>query len=158
MLEKVISGGQTGADRAGLDAAKALGIPTGGTAPKGWRICLPDGSDGSDPSLASLGLVEHESFEYPPRTIQNVLDSDGTVWFGYPDSPGGKLTLSTCEKHFKQVIVNPTPSQLRDWIEISKIKVLNVAGSRESEFNPHIYRDTYNTLVSVLSMSYQGPR
>jgi hypothetical protein len=55
MIEKLISGGQTGADRAGLEAAKALGIATGGTAPKGWRIENPDGTSGSDPSLAEFG-------------------------------------------------------------------------------------------------------
>jgi hypothetical protein len=122
-LQKLISGGQAGADRAGLDAAKALGIPTGGTAPKGWRICLPDGSDGSDPSLAELGLVEHALREYPPRTRQNVADSDGTVWFGYVDSPGGKLTVRTCRKLKKPYLVEPkSVIEFIDWVEPTILK------------------------------------
>jgi len=80
--KKVISGGQTGADFAGLMAAKNCGIPTGGTAPKGYRICNPDGSDGENPDLKQFGLIEHESLEYKPRAIKNVQDSDETIWFG----------------------------------------------------------------------------
>jgi hypothetical protein len=74
MLTKIISTGLTAADRAALEAAVELCIPTGGTAPKGWRIQNYDGSTGSDPELAQFGLVEHESAEYPPRTRQNVAD------------------------------------------------------------------------------------
>jgi hypothetical protein len=142
-LKKIISGGQTGADRAGLDAAKLIGLQTGGTAPKGWRVCLLDGSDGSDESLKYLGLTEHSSPEYPPRTKQNVLDADGTVWFGYKDSPGGQLTIKCCNDCNKALIINPTSRQLRDWVLSEKISTLNVAGNRLSSDNPTIYRDTF---------------
>ena len=63
MLTKIISGGQTGVDAAALRAAKAVGIPTGGTAPKGWLT-----EDGPAPWLAEYGLVESDSPFYPPRT------------------------------------------------------------------------------------------
>lgn len=151
-LEKIISGGQTGADRAGLEAAKFLGIPTGGTAPKGWRICLEDGSNGSDPSLADFGLVEHTSHEYRPRTIANVKNSDGTVWFGFADSPGGILTINTAVKSNKPFVINPSPEELRSWIAKNNIKILNVAGNRKSAQNPDIYDRTFRTLVDAMEV------
>ena len=152
-ITKLVSGGQTGADAAGLQAAFDLGIPTGGTAPKGWRICLPDGSNGSNPELGTkFGLVEHHSYEYPPRTRLNVLHSNGTVWFGYAESPGGKLTVNTCIKQCKPYILNPTAQQLADWALENKISVLNVAGNRQSEFNPDISTITYNTVTEALKL------
>lgn len=147
--EKIISGGQTGADKAGLTAAQSLGIATGGTAPKGWRICLPDGTDGSDPDLAEFGLIEHTSREYPPRTQKNVADSDGTVWFGYADSPGGKLTIATCKQLRKPCLVDPTPQALRSWLAQHQIATLNVAGNRESKQNPDVYDKTYSAIVTA---------
>ena len=152
VLKKIISGGQTGADTAGLDAARYLGIETGGTVPKGWRICLPNGSDGSNPNLADYGLVEHTSREYPPRTIQNVKDSDGTVWFEHPYSAGGKLTLRTCRDNKKPYLVNPSPLMLRHWIKEHSIECLNVAGNRDSTQNPTVYQDTYRCIVSALAV------
>lgn len=148
-VSKIISGGQTGADLAGLTAAVALGIETGGTAPKGWRICLENGSNGSNPFLADFGLVEHESHEYRPRTIQNVQDSDGTVWFGYTKSPGGKLTIRTAKKFNKFLIINPTSELLKQWIISNKIKILNVAGNRVSPLNPDAFEKTYQILIDA---------
>jgi hypothetical protein len=157
VIEKIISGGQTGADVAGLDAARLAGIPTGGTAPKGWRICLEDGSDGADPELESFGLVEHESSEYPPRTIKNIEDSDGTVWFGYTDSPGGKLTINTCAKLKKPCLINPRASELKIWAEESNIKILNVAGNRKSASNPEIYDSTFMTIYNAFRETEPRP-
>ena len=148
-LKKIISGGQTGADLAGIEAAQYCGILTGGTAPKRWRVCNPDGSDGSNPLLAAYGLTEHSSREYKPRTIKNVLDSDGTVWYGFEDSPGGKLTLSTAKKSGKPAIVNPSTEQLRSWVAENQIQTLNVAGNRESSFNPNIYREVYDAICEA---------
>ena len=161
MIEKIISGGQTGADRAGLDAAALLKIPTGGTAPKGFRICNYDGTDGSDPSLANLGLVEHPLSSYPPRTKQNVLDSHGTVWFGFSKSPGGVLTIKTCKTEGKPVLILETPftkdleKRFINWIQNNNIKILNVAGNRHSKFNPDIYQCVFDFLISVFS-NYEG--
>lgn len=157
MLKQIISGGQTGADWAGLMAAVALGIETGGTAPNGWRICLPDGSDGSNPGLADFGLVEHESRDYPPRTIQNVRDADGTVWFGYADSLGGKLTLSTAKKLNKPCIVDPEPEELRQWVVDNNIQVLNISGNRTSKLNPEIFETVYQIIVSAFSKFRSNP-
>ena len=149
MLEKLISGGQTGADRAGLEAAKRLGIPTGGTAPKGWRVCLPDGSEASDPTLAEFGLTEHPSREYASRTRQNVVDSDGTVWFGSLDSSGARTTFDAIADYNKPSITNPSPLALRQWLQREGIKVLNVAGNRQS-VNPGLFETTYAALLEAL--------
>lgn len=148
-----MSGGQTGANAAGLQAAFDLGIPTGGTAPRGWRICLPDGSDGSNPELGTkFGLVEHPSYWYTARTRKNVEDSDGTVWFGYDKSPGARLTLGTATIKNKPFLVNPTAQQLADWALEKKISVLNIAGSRVSSFNPDIASVVYNTVTEALKI------
>lgn len=151
MIEQVVSGGQNGADVAGLAAAHALGIATGGTAPKGFRVCNFDGTNCSNPELGSkYGLVESPYYDYKPRTIKNVEDSDGTVWFGYTESPGGKLTISTAKKLQKPLIVNPTVEQLVEWCLDNEIIVLNVAGNRASSFNPDIYDTTYYVVYSAL--------
>lgn len=149
--KKIVSGGQNGSDLAGLEAAKKLGIPTGGTAPKGWRVQDYDGNETSNPQLADFGLVESDSREYRDRTIKNVEDSDGTVWFGYTESPGGKLTISTAKKLKKPIIINPDPEALRVWVNSQNIAVLNVAGNRASAFNPGIYNEVFNAIVLAFS-------
>ena len=84
MIKKIISGGQTGADRAALDTAIKIGIPQGGWIPKG-RITeegpLPD----------KYQLQEMSSDSYPERTEQNVIDSDGTLIISRGPLTGGSL-------------------------------------------------------------------
>lgn len=145
-LTTIISGGQNGADLAGLVAAKILGINTGGTAPKGYRVQDYDGNDTLNPTLAEYGLIEHRSSGYKPRTIANVEDSDGTLWVGYTASPGGKLTISTAKRLNKPLIINPFAPDLYKWVEDNNIAVLNVAGNRVSSFNPTIF-DTVKQLI-----------
>jgi hypothetical protein len=131
MLDRVISGGESGVDQAALRAARAAGIPTGGTAPKGWET-----EDGPVPWLADSGLVECAEPGYPPRTIANVHGSDGTLWLGATNSPGGRLTIATARAAGRPLrIVEPgvtTPSDVRRWLAEEGVKVLNVAGNRES--------------------------
>lgn len=92
MILRVISGGQTGVDQAALRAAAACGLATGGYAPKGWLT-----EDGPDRRLlAGFGLTEHPSPDYPTRTAANVSVATGCLWFGAPDTPGGKLTRRLC--------------------------------------------------------------
>lgn len=151
--EKIISGGQTGADQAGLDAAILLGIPTGGTAPKGCLIQDEHGNDISCPELVTkYGLKEHHLAGYPHRTIQNVADSYGTVWVGYDRSPGGKLTIKTCKEMARPYIVNPSPEQLRLFVTQYNVKVLNVAGNRQSVTNPNIYDRTFSLIYSAFNL------
>lgn len=98
MAGRVVSGGQTGADQAGLRAARSVGIPTGGWAPAGWMT-----EDGPAPRLAGFGLVELAEGGYPERTRANARDSTATVWFGNPDSTGGRTTLRACYRLGKPV-------------------------------------------------------
>lgn len=148
MLEKIISGGQTGADQGGLEAAKVLGLKTGGTAP---RLYMTE--NGTCLKLKDIyDLVEgpYDPKIYPMRTRKNIEDSDGTLLVGNVDSPGSKLTLRYCKELNKPVIINPGTTYvflrwLRDW----DVKILNVAGNRESK-QPGIQAMTKNFLTLSL--------
>lgn len=131
-LKKVISGGQTGMDQLGLRKAREAGIPTGGTAPLLYMT-----EDGPNPSLREeYGLKEHTARGYPPRTWQNVIDSDATVLFGDVESAGSKETIKYCKKANKPYIVNPTSAKLLCFLLEHRIGVLNVAGNRGSKCTP----------------------
>jgi hypothetical protein len=94
-VSKIVSGGQTGADRGGLDAAIELGIPHGGWCPKGRKA-----EDGAIP--LTYDLTETGSADYRVRTEKNVLDSDATAIFTCGELSGGsKLTADLAEKHGK---------------------------------------------------------
>ena len=93
MIEKIISGGQTGADIAGLKFARDNGIPTGGSAPKGFMT-----ETGSRPELRDLYNLRELNGSYMDRTIRNVMDADGTVIFAEKMTDGSQLTLDTCIK------------------------------------------------------------
>jgi hypothetical protein len=129
---RILSGGQSGADQAGWRAARAAGIPTGGSMPRGFLT-----EDGPRPEFAELyGAVDLQSPTYPPRTRKNVEDSDATVWFGNPLTMGGVETGHACETARKPLLVIvpgvTRPSDLAAWIIKSNIRTLNVAGNRES--------------------------
>jgi hypothetical protein len=99
MLAKIISGGQTGVDRAALDVARELGLPCGGWCPKGRRA-----EDGPIP--ARYPLVETASASYPQRTRQNVLDADGTLILTMtPPTGGTALTIRIAEGNDKPYLV-----------------------------------------------------
>ena len=150
MIKKIFSGGLTGADRAGLDAGKFLKIPTGGYCPKGFLT-----ETGYDLSLKSYGLVETESGIYEERTMKNVLSCDGTVIFCNEDAEGNIIGLGTafthqlCLQYKKPVIKNPSAKQFIEWIKKNKIRILNVAGNRESQ-SPGIYNRTKKFLIKNL--------
>jgi hypothetical protein len=96
----IISGGQTGADQAGLSAARTLKLPTGGWAPKGWMT--EDGPD--EDLLKSYGLREHNS-GYRERTISNVKAADITIIISRKwKSPGTVLTMNACRRANKPFI------------------------------------------------------
>lgn len=133
MVEKIISGGQTGADVAGLFAAVGLHLKTGGWMPKGFRTL-----QGDSPSMEEkFGMKESFSRNYPPRTKMNVHESDGTVRFASNlQSPGEICTLKAIKalkKPYFDVDVKNPPSKesFRKWIEKHDIKTLNVAGNSE---------------------------
>jgi hypothetical protein len=133
LLQRVISGGQTGADRAALAAAKAASIATGGWMPKGFRA-----QDGPRPEFAAFyGVREHTSARYPPRTALNVKESDATLRFATEwASPGEVLTQRMCERYGKpHMDVTPggpiTPADVVEWLVRNNVRVLNVAGNTE---------------------------
>jgi len=127
MYIKIISGGQTGVDRAALEVAQEMGYPTGGFAPKGFRT-----ENGPDLSLKKFGLIETSSYHYRVRTELNIEEADGTVLFGLMRSPGSFMTIRLCKEHKKPFLINPDPNTLKVWIAHNNIQVLNVAGNRIS--------------------------
>ena len=130
--QRVISGGQTGADQAGLIAARRFGIPTGGWTPKDFLT-----SAGPAPELArEFGLQEH-SGGYADRTEANVRLADGTLRFAASfETLGEKCTLKWLLHHGKPYLdidraAPPPVEEVTAWIKKHNIKVLNVAGNVE---------------------------
>lgn len=138
----IISGGQTGVDRAALDFALVHGIAHGGWCPK-WR----DSEDGLIPE--QYRLTEHDSEGYSGRTRANVQDSDATLLIARGKlTPGTKLTVKfTRQLQKKYFILNLSeklswPDLAREWIETNAIRRLNVAGASESK-RPGIHGETF---------------
>lgn len=134
MVDKIISGGQTGADRAALDFALSHGIAHGGWCPKGRRA--------EDGKIAThYHLTETDSTFYDARTEANVRDSDATVIFSLaPILEGGsKLTFNVAKKlkkpvlHLHPGLVFEASDELAAFIARYKVHILNVAGSRVSK-------------------------
>src|SRR5207247_6359035 len=149
MVDKVISGGQTGVDRAALDVALERGVRAGGWCPKGRKA--------EDGSLASrYPLTETPSEEYWQRTEWNVRDSDGTLVLtrGAP-TEGTAYTIEVAKKLGKPCLVldlteAPNESAVQDWAGEHKVRVLNVAGPRESKC-PGIYALAAHFLRAIFS-------
>ena len=149
----VISGGQTGADQAGLRAAADAGLPTGGTAPKGWRT-----QAGPAPWLGTdYGLKEDTSSSYRPRTIKNVRVADMTIVFDKSNgkSPGSRLTIREAEKRGKVLLVNPTKKAMKKALREYDPATINIAGNRE-ESHPGIHHDVRRFLRRVFLSVYGG--
>lgn len=152
IFSKIISGGQTGVDRAALDAALELGLPVGGWCPKGRRA-----EDG--PIDNRYPLQETDSFYYPIRTERNVLDSDGTLILTRGKPKGGTaLTVNLARAHKKfYLLIDLSAGEkvplVIDWGRVNRIRVLNIAGPRESEA-PGIYDKAVCFLKKILKPSY----
>ena len=164
-IAKIISGGQTGADRGGLNAALYCRIPHGGWCPKGRKAedrRIPD----------KYQLTEMSTADYLSRTEANVVDSDATVVFTAKGATGGSLrTLEFCLKHGKpwhhvslattgpKRVVKEMVAWLRgnpEWNDYEDYEacppeqcVLNIAGSRESKY-PGIADAVEAILVDVI--------
>ena len=131
MIKKIISGGQTGVDRAALDLAADLGLESGGWCPRGRRA-----EDGIIPD--HYPLTETPGRDYEQRTEWNVRDSEGTLILttGKPEG-GTQLTIETAQRLEKPFYVVDLLAPrnlpgLQYWVEYEKIHTLNVAGPRES--------------------------
>jgi hypothetical protein len=132
MIRKVVSGGQTGVDRAALDSALDADIEVGGWCPRGRRA-----EDGAVPDRYPLD--ETPAPEYAQRTAWNVRDSDGTLVITDDEPAGG--TARTIEEarergrpllHVRTATSDAVP-RIVQWVEDHDVEVLNVAGPRASE-------------------------
>ncbi len=155
MLKKIISGGQTGADRAALDVAIKFNIDHGGWIPKGRRT-----EDGR--LNGKYRLIETESEDYRERTKLNIINSHATAIISRGDLSGGSkftqtfakvvgrsnchIDLTQCEE-FEAAII------LKSFILENQIQVLNVAGPRQS-FLPGIYADVKTVLEVTLYLLF----
>ena len=146
---KIISGGQTGADRAALDVAIELGMEYGGAIPRG-RLAEDGPIDaGKYPRLTELATAD-----YIDRTKRNVLDADATLAFTDGTLTGGtKKTVDFAEEfgkpyllvNFDQTAGREVVTAIVKWLARHKPQVLNVAGPRESGA-PGIYAKVYSVL------------
>jgi predicted Rossmann-fold nucleotide-binding protein len=148
---KIISGGQTGVDRAALDVALKYGIDSSGWCPTG-RLDefgrIPD----------RYPLKELENGGFTERTLRNVKDSDGTLII-YPGKLGGgtEQTVHFCvEQRRPHELIDASNTStekaaqlIADFVRENKIDVLNVAGPRQSEW-PEGYDYVYRALNNFL--------
>ena len=157
MLKKIISGGQTGADRAALDFAIAQGYTHGGWAPRGRQA-----EDGPIPLKYQLNPLATGGYRH--RTRRNVADSDGTLILNLGDLAGGSLlTQAFARRLGKPLLVVPlddgvtreTAARVLAWLREHKIQTLNVAGPRETQ-RPGIYRLTGELPMGVNALVQAG--
>ena len=148
MLNKIVSGGQTGVDRAALDVALALGLAVGGGCPKGRRA-----EDGRIPER--YPLTETPERNDPTRTRRNIEDADGTLILNLGKLDGGTaLTVAHARQIGKPCRVvaleeGIEPAAFRAWLDEHRIAVLNVAGPRE--------RQRSGGYAAETSLSYPTP-
>lgn len=147
-LRRIVSGGQTGADRGALDAAIELGLEHGGYCPRGRRA-----EDGIIP--ARYRLTELDSPDYPARTAANVALADATlvVTRGAPTG-GTRLTCDLARRRGTPLLIvdldreHDPAARLRAWLSEHPIETLNVAGPRESG-SPGIAAATHALLLGT---------
>src|SRR5262245_60514033 len=143
---KVVSGGQTGVDRAALDVAIELGLPHGGWCPRGRRS-----EGGAIPDV--YPLRETPESRYEQRTEWNVRDADATLLLYRDDLSGGTAFTFQCVRSLgrSHALVDlagePDPRALAPWV--AAFSVLNVAGPRESRA-PGIYDEARRYLLDLL--------
>jgi len=156
-IKKIISGGQTGADQGGLEAAKRFNIPTGGWIPKGFLT-----EEGPKPNLGTFfDLKETEDTNYLTRTKRNVKWADYTIVFMPIKSRGSQRTWEFAEKMKKSRALITRFSNILGPMETAKVIiqtskilekqiVLNIAGNRESK-SPGIKNKVTKYLLKVLN-------
>jgi len=146
---KIISGGQTGIDRAALDVAINLGLSHGGWCPSGRKA-----EDGSIDAVYQL--QETATSEYSCRTKWNVRDAEATLILYRGDLEGGTAYTITCAKRLQKpcLVINlahpPDNQKIIEWLNENSINRLNIAGPRESK-QPGIYQEAYDFLLMLLS-------
>jgi hypothetical protein len=149
VLRRVVSGGQTGVDRAALDAAMETGFRTGGFCPKG-RLA----EDGPIPERYKL--TETRTSSYEERTRLNVKESDATLILARGPLTGGTaLTADAARVSRRPLLIidlgDPEPDfeDIEAWLSGNRVRSLNAAGPRESGC-PGIYSDARGFLKRLL--------
>ncbi|MDF1678850.1 MAG: putative molybdenum carrier protein [Legionellaceae bacterium] len=159
MIDKIVTGGQTGVDQAALEIASELNIPISGWCPKGGLdengVCI----------LERFALQETETDIPNERTKLNVRDSDGTLII-VPTLPlpgtitdGTGLTIQEAEETKPHLIIALDEKEeaidtIRGWIDENNIRILNIGGPRESS-SPGIYEKTCELLRALLTPTLQ---
>ena len=148
-IQKIISGGQAGADQGALDAALELGIPCGGWCPKGRRA-----ENGVIPGCYPLSETLSKAYEV--RTEWNVRDSDATLILNEGALEGGTaLTMEVANRLHRPCLLlaletDQDLESVKAWLSQHEVKVLNIAGPRESK-RPGIQHRAYRFLLRLLS-------
>jgi hypothetical protein len=156
--QRIVSGGQTGADRAALDFAIKNGYTHGGWAPRGREA-----EEGPIPLRYQLNELTDGG--YRQRTRRNVQDSDGTLIVNLGELEGGSLATQVfAEQWGKPHLLVPLDAGVTDemggntlaWLLDHAIGTLNVAGPRESK-RPGIYNQTVRFLTAIDTAARRGP-
>lgn len=150
----IVSGGQTGVDRAALDTALALGLRVGGWCPLGRRA-----EDG--PIASAYHLQETPNQDYAQRTEWNVRDSDATLILFRGRLSGGSARTAEHAARLGRPLLTldldaaPDPALAAGWVRKQGVRVLNVAGPRESGA-PGIYAQARGWLETLFRLGAQG--
>jgi len=154
-LRRIVSGGQTGVDRAALDAGLAVGLPIGGWCPSGRAA-----EDGPIPPHYTL--EETPSSDPAERTEWNVRDSDGTLVLLVGEASGGTaLTIRLAHEMLRPLRISRLDAgeadapEIAGWIRDERIATLNVAGPRERE-SPGIGARSRTFLLETLRLAMEG--
>jgi hypothetical protein len=153
--ERIVSGGQSGVDRAALDVALELGVPCGGWCPRG-RLA----EDGRIPER--YPLEETPSDDYPQRTEWNVRDSDATLILFRDVLEGGSALTARLARSYGRpcrtidLEAAPDAAAIREWLERQAVRTLNVAGPRASSA-PALYEQAARLLRAVLGSAGAAP-
>lgn len=146
----IVTGGQTGVDRAALDAAIAANYSVGGACPAGRRA-----EDGPIPSRYPLRELASDSYE--TRTLQNVQDADGTLVLNVgPLEDGTAQTVMMARSRGKPLLVLQLEEDIDvelvcGWLREHNIRILNVAGPRESK-RPGVYERAQRFMAKLLAL------
>ena len=164
MIEKIVSGGQTGVDQAGLFIASEVGLPIGGWCPKGGL------DERGFNVLNKYQTLKEASTPIPDeRTKLNIRDSDGTLiivpcWpLSEKIKDGTRLTITDAKQQKKPYLIVSLTAKLDlnhiilQWIVKNNIKILNIAGPRESNA-PGIYKETCELFRELFADLKPRPR
>lgn len=164
ILKKVISGGQIGADMAGVHAAERCGLQTGGWMPKGYKTI--EGHH-AEHVVKLYNFYQTDTEDYPPRTELNVQQSDATIRFAYNyNSPGERLTqrlVGKYKKPSKDIFLSLGPPAhilymrpieelieiTADWLIDNEVKTLNVAGNANRVIEDIVFDFLFNVFKFV---------